>query len=69
MRSRWFDSIARSVPDHIVGSTLNPGGYGTVTFTGGAVVIATKTINGGVATVSVSSLSVGNHAIAAVYGG
>jgi Bacterial Ig-like domain (group 3)/FG-GAP-like repeat len=50
-------------------ATLTPGATGIITFTDGATVIGTKMLNGGVATISISSLAAGNHAIAAVYGG
>jgi hypothetical protein len=50
-------------------ATPTPGATGTIRFTDGATVIGTATINGGVASVSIGSLSAGNHAIAAVYEG
>ena len=42
---------------------------GTVTFKDGATVLATKTLSGGVATFSTTTLTVGSHAITATYNG
>ncbi|MDF3293221.1 beta strand repeat-containing protein, partial [Streptomyces silvisoli] len=42
---------------------------GTVDFFDGATLVGTGTLSGGVATLSTSSLSVGSHALTAVYGG
>jgi uncharacterized repeat protein (TIGR03803 family) len=41
----------------------------TVTFEQGATVLGTGTLSGGTATLSISTLGVGSHAITAVYGG
>ena len=52
----------------VTSSTLIP--TGTVTFRDGGVSIGTGTLNAqGVATLSITTLSVGNHSIVAVYGG
>ncbi|MER6334871.1 Ig-like domain repeat protein, partial [Streptomyces sp. NPDC001034] len=53
-------------------SVVAPGGgtpTGTVSFFDGATLLGTGTLSGGVATLSVSSLAVGGHALTAVYGG
>ncbi|MFC5200271.1 beta strand repeat-containing protein [Streptomyces kaempferi] len=42
---------------------------GTVSFFDGATLLGTGTLTGGVATLTTSSLSVGSHALTAVYGG
>jgi M6 family metalloprotease-like protein len=42
---------------------------GTVTFTEGSVVLGTAPLNGGMASITVSTLGVGNHSIVAVYSG
>ncbi len=42
---------------------------GTVTFTEGATVLGTASVNGGVATLSIPSLAVGSHSLTATYGG
>ncbi|MFR9791020.1 Ig-like domain repeat protein [Streptomyces sp. MB22_4] len=53
-------------------SVVAPGGgtpTGTVSFFDGPTLLGTGTLSGGVATLSVSSLAVGGHALTAVYGG
>lgn len=54
-------------------SVVSPGSgipSGVVTFKDGSIVLGTGTLNGsGVATLSISSLSVGNHVLTAEYGG
>ncbi|HZV06696.1 MAG TPA: Ig-like domain repeat protein [Gemmataceae bacterium] len=42
---------------------------GTVTFEDGTTILGTGQLSGGMATFSISTLSVGNHSITAVYGG
>ena len=50
-------------------ASIASGATGTITFIDGATVIGTKTVNAGIATISINSLSVGSHAIRAEYNG
>ena len=50
-------------------ATLTAGATGTMTFMDGTAVLGMRTLEGGVATLSINSLLAGNHAIVAVYGG
>ncbi len=76
-------SLPLTATTTIVASSLNPSifgqavtftatvsaGGGTVTFMDGATSLGTGTLSGGVATLTTSSLAVGNRSITAVYGG
>jgi len=54
-----------------IAGPLNPGSIptGSVTFSEGATTLGSANLNGGVATFTISSLSVGSHSITATYGG
>ncbi len=52
-----------------VGNSTATGATGTVTFKDGSSVLATETVQSGVATFSTSMLAVGSHTITAVYNG
>jgi hypothetical protein len=53
----------------VAGLTGGPTPTGTVTFLDGTTALRTATLSGGVATFTISTLSVGAHAITASYGG
>jgi uncharacterized repeat protein (TIGR01451 family) len=70
-RSPDADTVYGESVDFIATVTGSGGGTptGQVTFKDGAATIGTKTLGGGVATLTKSDLSVGTHLIKAVYGG
>ncbi len=53
----------------VLTATVSPTGTGTVTFFDGAVNLGVAPLNSGVASLAISSLSVGSHNITAVYAG